>query len=301
MGEQSEARHRIGAVVRLTGISAHALRAWERRYGLLSPERTQAGDRLYSEADVRRLRLIKRLTEYGHAVGSIALLDQRKLEQLVAEHTHVPEQRSDASGQAVVARYLDALAALDLESAERLLRRAALSREPADFIQSVADPLLVAVGDRWKSGELCVANEHAASAMLRTQLGTLLMDMPVEPDARSLVSATPAGERHEFGALFSAIIAGLAGWRAVYLGPDLPASEIATAVTTTGSRAALVSIVSLSARRARGELQALRKALPARVRLIAGGSGAAAATRGLAGVEHRADLSGLGELLTRPK
>lgn len=299
MKESAEARHRIGAVARLTGVSTHALRVWERRYGIPAPERTQAGGRLYSDTDVRKLRSIKRLLEYGHAIGDIARLPEHQLEELLAAHQRLPEAGPSAGGDETVERYLDALQALDLETAERVLHRAALSRDARDFIGSVAEPLLRTIGDRWQSGALCVANEHAASAMLRTHLGVLLAALPLEPHAPSLVSAAVAGERHEFGALMAAIVAALAGWRAVYLGPDLPASEIATAARITGARVVLVSVVALAARKARSEIEALLDALPRGARLMVGGSASAAAIRDLSGVEHTPDLSTLGSRLVR--
>jgi DNA-binding transcriptional MerR regulator/methylmalonyl-CoA mutase cobalamin-binding subunit len=292
-------RHRIGAVARLTGVSTHALRVWERRYGIPAPERTEAGGRLYSQTDVHKLRSIKRLLEYGHAIGDIARLSERQLEELLAEHQHLPETRANGASRETVERYLDALQALDLDAAERVLQRSAIARNARDFIQNVAEPLVGAIGERWQSGALCVANEHAASAMLRTHLGALLASLPNEPGAPALVSATVAGERHEFGALFAAIVAALAGWRVVYLGADLPASEIATAARVSGAQAVLVSVVALSARKARSEIDALLRALPRRVRLVAGGSGSAA-VRDVRGVEHAPDLFRLDELLRVP-
>jgi MerR family transcriptional regulator, light-induced transcriptional regulator len=294
-----EPRHRIGAVTRLTGVSVHALRAWERRYGALAPIRTPAGDRLYSEVDVRRLRLIKRLIEYGHAIGSIAGLRERQLEALLAEHTAPAfTGRADGRHQQAVERFLDALKALDLETAERVLTRAAISREPRDFIANIAQPLLSCIGSRWQSGQLCIASEHAASAMLRTRLGALLADLPVEPGSPTLVSTTLAGERHEFGALFSAIVGALSNWRAIYLGPDLPADEIATAVVQSGACAALISIVSLPPRKAKRELCALASALPRRTLLAVGGSASAAAVHAIDRVDQVEDLVALAELLT---
>lgn len=298
MNDTEEPRHRIGTVARMTGISAHSLRAWERRYGALAPERTPAGDRLYTEADVRRLRRIKRLIEYGHSIGNIARLDEVTLDSLLAEHHPLAELHAPGA-EATVNRYLDALGALDLDSADRILTRAAISLEPRAFIESVAQPLLSSIGKRWQTGDLCVAHEHAASAMLRTQLGTLLSELPVEPGSPVAVVGTPAGERHEFGALFAAVVAALGGYRAVYLGPDLPASEIVTAVKATGAVSVLLSVVSLSAKKARPEIVELRTALARRTRLAVGGKAAGEAVQGVAHVARIADLVELAEWLTR--
>src|SRR5690606_6174150 len=193
-------------------------------YGALEPRRTAGGDRLYSDADIRRLRLLKQLTEYGHAISDVARLDQRALERLLAEHTRPAEPRPDArvGANASVERCLDALAALDVDTASRLLRRAAAARTPRDFVEQIAQPLLEAIGRRWRAGELCIASEHAGSALLRTELGRLLAELPAEPRAPLVVCTTLSGERHELGALFAAVMAALSAWRPLYFGPDLP-------------------------------------------------------------------------------
>ena len=275
MDESDQARHRIGTVSRLTGVSGHALRVWERRYGSPLPERTPAGDRLYSDADIRRLRIVKKLIDLGHSVGDIVRLDEARLGTLLAQH-HAPMAEPQAVASATVERYLDALGKLDLERAGRVLTRSAVTLAPRVFVETVAQPLLVAIGDRWQSGELCVAHEHAASAMLRTQLGAILAELRADPDAPAAVVATPSGERHELGALFAAIVAAQCGFRSVYLGPDLPASEIAAAVQASSARVLLLSIVSLSARKARAAMAEIEALLPKRVRVAVGGRGSAA-------------------------
>ena len=284
-------------VARLTGISADTLRAWEQRYGVVKPSRSAGGGRVYSSADVERLRLVKRLAASGRSIGDIAALRTRDMERLLAAQSVDRPTVSETGGDAIVERFLGSLAVFDLVSARRELERAAVALAPAQSIARVVLPIMVAIGERWESGKLCVSHEHAAAAMMRTHLGNLLLTLPADPGAPSVVCATPGGERHELGALVAAIFAGLAGWRPVYLGPDLPSSEIAIAVARTRASSVLLSIVSLPAARARGALATLRQSLPQTTALIVGGSRAAEAARGIAGVEVESDVSAVGRRL----
>jgi DNA-binding transcriptional MerR regulator len=84
MSQQDQSSYRIGAVSRLTGVPADTLRVWERRYGVVEPRRTDGGSRLYSQQDVARLGLIKRLVDAGHAIGTVANLSLEQLEDRAA-------------------------------------------------------------------------------------------------------------------------------------------------------------------------------------------------------------------------
>ncbi|MBX3131118.1 MAG: MerR family transcriptional regulator [Polyangiaceae bacterium] len=267
-------RYRIGAVAKMVGISTHALRAWERRYGALSPERTGAGDRLYVDGDVARLRIIKALLGYGHSIGHIATLPARELSELIARH-----RSTDADGSstdAIVRRYLDAIDAMDIEGAERVLVRATTALSPFEVVQRVLAPALEAVGERWQDGSFCIAQEHAASALVRGHLSNLVSSLRPTATAPLVIATTPSGELHELGALMAAVAAALRGWRTVYLGPNLPASEIQRAADRAGARAVLLSIVSLDAERATEQLHALARGLPPRTELVIGGRAAEA-------------------------
>jgi MerR family transcriptional regulator, light-induced transcriptional regulator len=87
------ALHRSGAVARMLGMPVATLRVWERRYALCQPQLTHSGQRLYSASDVRRLALLKQLTERGHAIGTLAGLDFAQLQAVAHTHLHIVAQR----------------------------------------------------------------------------------------------------------------------------------------------------------------------------------------------------------------
>ena len=93
---EDEPRYRIGAVCRLTGLSQHVLRVWEKRYGVVNPERGENRRRLYRESDVNRLSLLKALVDRGQAIGSIAALDSAELERRLQQSAPMQPRPADA-------------------------------------------------------------------------------------------------------------------------------------------------------------------------------------------------------------
>jgi methanogenic corrinoid protein MtbC1 len=172
-----------------------------------------------------------------------------------------------------------AMLALDGAALGAVLHRAMIEAEASRFLDAVMVPLLVRIGLEWRHGVVSPAHEHLASSVIRGVLSDFTRTFVPRPDAPHLVSVTPQGQRHEFGAMLVAASAAALGWRITYLGGDLPAGVIAAA-----ARQADASVVALSLLHPEddpdipGELRALRAALPPDVVLIAGG----AAVRGYA-------------------
>jgi len=279
-----EPRHPIRVVSERTGLSPDVLRAWEKRYGAVAPPRREgAGQRLYSDADVERLRLLRRVTLAGRSIGQVAALDHDALTALAREDE---TQRAatppspvfhgeGAAADGFLEGALAAMRALDAAALETVLRRALVLLGANAFIDEVAGPFLRAVGDAWEARAVGVAHEHLASAVLRRVLGIVSDAGAAAAAGHTVVIATPAGQVHELGAMLAAASAASAGWRVVYLGADLPAAEIAAAAADTGAGVVALSVVvPEDADATAAELRHLRRALPAAVELIAGGEGA---------------------------
>lgn len=269
--ELSAPKYRIGAVTRLTGLSADVVRVWERRYGAIRPVRSEGGSRLYSDADVARLRQLRQAIERGHAIGQVATLAQSVLEQLLNHPAQAVAQRADPYS-AVRDRFLEAVARMDVVTADLELSRAATLFPAQALIKNIIAPLLITIGERWAHQDYGVAHEHVASGLLRNLLSSLFRLYPPSESAETIVLATPAEERHEFGLLLAALIAATRGWRVVYVGADLPASEIARAVRLAKARVLALSLV-VSANPHNGqELAAIASQVPPTTRVWIGGS-----------------------------
>ena len=282
------ARHPIGVVHARTGLSVEVLRAWERRYAVVQPTRSDNGRRLYSDADVERLGLLHRAARSGRSVATLAGLSNPDLQRMVDEDAERASTRPTAPAlfreQAMQA--VEQLAPAQLES---ILRRALLSLGALPFLEDVVPPLLVDIGEAWHTGRITVAHEHAASATVLQLLGWLTRSLEVPDEAPRVLLATPRGERHAFGAMMAAAAAAHDGWHVTWLGPDLPAEQIAAGAEQGGAQ-----VVALStATHAEGlddELSALRAMLPRHVPLLIGGTGAATLAD-LPGITRVRDLS----------
>ena len=260
------AAYSLGAVVKLTGLSEHTLRAWEARYGAIRPARTPKGTRRYGATDVARLRLLRDVVRAGHRIGEIAELSDAGLEARLAE-LPAPEHRP-------LDDLVAALDRLDLPEVERLLGLQLGALGPEAFCREIAAPLLHVVGDRWQSGVGSVASEHLLTSTMRGMLAMVLRASHHAPGAPVIVFTTPSGERHELGALIAAVVAVGAGADVRHLGPELPVEEVVAACATLGAQAVALSLVTLPDEDAHRYLTELRAQLPASTEILAGGAAA---------------------------
>ena len=281
-------RHSIRVAARRTGLTAATLRAWERRYGAVHPARSGTERRLYSDADIERLRLLRELTAEGHGLAQLARLATEDLAALAREDRSTrtppaPEARDagaaarlpDDSVTATLDACERAVRALDGAELHRLLMRALVELGPLDFIELVAAPVCHRIGTLWEQAALSVAHEHVASVAIRQALGFLLDTVRGGATTRpQLIATTPPGQRHEFGAMMAAAVASLGGWNVTYLGPDVPVDDVVAAVRQTGARAVALSIVTGLPPTVVDELRRLREALGPELPLIVGGRAA---------------------------
>jgi len=272
----------IGVVCRRTGLKSDRVRAWERRYNVVTPVRSEGNQRLYSEEDVEKLLLLRRATETGHRIAQIAHLPAAELRDLTEIEVSGRSLRSQRPlpGEAdqanvFVSSALGCIQQLDADGLRAELARALDVLSPAAITQQFLVPLIHDVGSLWAEGGLKAAHEHLGTSVLRTFIESLRLAHDLPADAPQLLITTPSSERHELGALLAMAAATDAGWRVTYLGPDLPAAEIAGAARQRGSQAVGLSIVRPGDPDIVGEeLVTLRRHLGESTGLIIGGRGA---------------------------
>ena len=271
--------HPISVVAERTGLSRDVLRVWERRYGAVEPTRSAGGQRVYSDDDVARFRLLAAATRHGRALSQVARLASDELVRLVAEDDLARPAEATDSGVAhaeTAERAMALTRALDGTGLDRELRRAIARDGLPVFLEEIVPQLMRRVGDEWHASRLSIAHEHLASAAVMAIVMNAVRAVPEMPGAPRLLVATPAGARHALGAALVSAAAALDGWTVVHLGVDVPAADIASAAAATGARAVAMSVVYTDdpAATAR-DLSAVRTALPARVHLILGGAAVA--------------------------
>lgn len=273
----AEAHQAIKVVARHTGLSAHVIRIWEKRYGAVDPERTGTNRRLYSDEQIERLNLLRDITQGGHSIGHVAKLPTEKLRELSKES---PCTNSPTPGEPTLATsaptFLDeciaAVKSFDGHALDDTLKRAATELGAYELLQHVVAPLAQATGDLWRDGTITAAHGHFASAVIRVFLGHAAKPFAGTESAPVLVVATPAGQIHELGALLVGAAAANLGWHVTYLGASLPAAEIAGAARQNRARAVALSLVYPEDDPwLESELTRLHESLPPEVTLLVGG------------------------------
>jgi len=269
---------------------------------VVAPPRSGGGQRRYSEDDVHRLSLLQRVVKEGWGISQVAELPTAELERLVEEEQAKTgslrrvEPLSALSAAGVLRQAQRFVNEMDPIHLERVLTRGAVALPIGILIFDVILPLLENIGALWREGELGPAREHLASRTIRRVLDGLLDTMGVGEGAPVLLAATPPGEMHEFGALLTAVFAATEGWRGIFLGPDLPAKEIAEAALLLKVR--VVALSSVCRGVGEGlveEIRELRAQLPGSTRIIVGGP--REMTVELSGVVEGVEvMSALGEL-----
>lgn len=287
----AEPRHPIQVVARRTGLSADVIRAWERRYQAVAPIRSAASRRLYSDAEVGRLRLLYLATQGGRRIGDVARLPTGALEDLVAADraAAVPRHTAPVAGQVDAGDYLSqglaAVDRMDPAGLDDVLSRAAVAMTVPALLDRLVAPFMSEIGERWHAGTLRIAQEHMASSVVRSFLGALQSTANLRSGGPVIVVTTPLGQDHELGALMVAVTATVEGWQPVHLGSNTPAPEVAAAALRTGARVVALSIAyPPDDPRVAEELRRLRRQLPEEVGILVGGRAADGYSDAIAGI-----------------
>jgi DNA-binding transcriptional MerR regulator/methylmalonyl-CoA mutase cobalamin-binding subunit len=263
---------------RLSGLSTHVIRIWERRYGALSPTRTDTNRRMYCDEAIKRLKLLRELTEHGHRIGGVAKLPTEDSEMLVKKTTPeivaTPAGSLETSEQYVEAA-IEAAKKYDSDALRRVLLQSRFQLGQRGMLHQVICPLIMKIGESWQHGNLRPSHEHIATAVIRELLLTPVPGSQVALNAPELIVATPAGEIHELGAMIVAATARDLGWKVTYMGPNLPVEEIAACALARHAAAVALSVVYPEGCPVIQEkLRRMRDLLPPTMALIVGGRAA---------------------------
>jgi DNA-binding transcriptional MerR regulator len=252
---------RIGELADRTRVTPDVLRAWERRYGLLQPERSEGGYRLYTPADEQRVRSMVRRLEAGVPAGEAARL------------VLAGDEPAEEPGPWLPAAAQELRTALDRfdESRAQAALDAVIAGLSFDVVaRDVILPYLRQLGERWERGDASVAQEHFASIVLRGRLLALARGWDRGFGPRALLACAP-GEQHELGLIVFGLALREQGWRVTYLGADSPLATVGDAARKLSPAA--VVLVALTPERlapVRAALAELARECP----LLLGGAGA---------------------------
>ena len=228
---------RIGELSRRTGLSADVIRAWERRYDLLRPSRTDGGYRLYSPHDISRLRLMQHYLARGLPTAQAAGLVHRVQTAAFDANPGVPS--GDARKALHVLR--ESLENFDDAPADRILERLLSVFASGAVLRDVVLPYLRELGERWEYGEATIAQEHFASSFLEGWMLTMARGWSRSGPYRAVLACAP-GERHSLGLIAFGLALRDLGWRITYLGADAPVSAVSHAANAVAANVVVLSV-----------------------------------------------------------
>jgi DNA-binding transcriptional MerR regulator len=232
----SHARLRIGELSRRAGVSADLIRAWERRYDLLRPSRTEGGFRLYSIDDVARLRLMKHYLARGLPASQAAGMVHRVQTSAFDSNPGLPA----GDVRRAVRTLRESLESFDDAPADRILERLLGIFPPGAVLRDVVLPYLRDVGERWACGEATVAQEHFASSFLEGWMLTMARGWSRTGSRRAVLACIP-GERHSLGLIAFGLALRDLSWRVTYLGADTPIRAVEQAAEAVAADVVILS------------------------------------------------------------
>ena len=242
--------YRIATVAEVTGVPEATLRAWERRYGIPTPERAASGYRLYGAAEVEQVREMRRLCEEDGLAAAEAARVVRARAVAVAGGPDAANLVAPGVDpfEAVIDAIVDAVGRFDDEAFEEQLGRLLFMGSAGQIFERAIAPALVEIGDRWHAGELTVAQEHFASQKLGTLMRHLLRLSPGMQAEQCAVFASFADDEHELGLLGFALRVSEWGTRPIFLGARTPPSAVRSAVESVAPKLVALSVSILPPR-----------------------------------------------------
>ena len=282
----SSNQHPIQVVARRTGLSADVIRVWERRYGIVTPERASNSRRLYSDEDVEKLIMLRRATSAGRRIGDVADLSLRKLRELVdndetaAARLPIAKIEQRPSTGSVMEYFDDCLEAVQRFNSQDIYRSLSDASKSLGIIFLLEDllrPLVSHIQDECRRGALRDAHYAIAIYAIRGFLSNLVMNEPIVESEYKLICASPTGSVSDIAALRLAAASKSNGWHAIFLGMYGTVDEIIYAQQKSNAQLVAIGITRpaddpLLA----NQLRRLRKQLDQNIEIAVTGSGAAA-------------------------
>jgi methanogenic corrinoid protein MtbC1 len=271
----------IKQAAQLTGVSEHTLRAWERRYDVISTARTPSGYRLYDDAAVARIREMRALVDEGIPPRDASV-------EVASRH---PVSRDTPAAPPDFGDLIDALAALDAGRVKRIVDQQFAVRSYESVVDDWLMPMLIEVGRAWARKRISVAGEHLVANIVLRRLSAAFEAAGPNPARSPVIVGGPKGISHELGLLAFAVALRRTGTSTVYLGGDVPVDAWVDAVRTT---AAVGSVTSVPRRADAPRVVALAERLHAydpAARVLVGGSFQHLATHGCIPLGHNVTLA----------
>jgi MerR family transcriptional regulator, light-induced transcriptional regulator len=217
------ASYSIKDLEELSGIKAHTIRIWEKRYGIIMPERTTTNIRLYSDEDLKKLLNVSILNRYGLKISHLARLSQNELKEKVI---HISQETTDTATQ--IENLIISMIELDEWKFDKFLSNSIIKIGFEETLVQVMHPFFEKIGLLWQTGSISPAQEHFVSNLLRQKLIVAIDGQePVTRSSRhTFVLFLHENELHELGLLFYSYLLKKNGFKVIYLGQAVPLNDL---------------------------------------------------------------------------
>ncbi|OFX27614.1 MAG: MerR family transcriptional regulator [Bacteroidetes bacterium GWA2_31_9b] len=216
-------KYSIKELENLSGIKAHTIRIWEKRYGIIKPSRTDTNIRYYCDTELKRLLNIAILNRHGIKISNITNLSDIELTERVISISSDP---SDA--EINIENMVLAMVEMNESKFERILSRYIMNEGFENAVIKIIFPFFEKIGLLWQTGSINPAHEHFVSNLFRQKLMVAIDNLPVtdNQNAKKYVLFLPEGEYHELGLLFYYYLVKKSGKLVYYLGGSVPYNDV---------------------------------------------------------------------------
>lgn len=215
------------AVALDTSVPPDTFRAWERRYGVPRPQRTQGGHRLYSERDIAIIRWLRDRTAEGMNISHAVML----LSNVLEDEETLPAANITRGLDQLVQELTRTLTSFDAGASDRLLSEAFSLHPFEQVLLELIQPVMVEIGERWHRGEINIASEHFATEFMRRKLASLINIFETVATRETIIVGCAPNELHDMGILFASLFLVRRGWKVIYLGARVPMSDLLETIT----------------------------------------------------------------------
>lgn len=237
---RSMGKYSIKELEQLSGIKAHTIRIWEKRYKLIDPSRTSTNIRFYSDDDLKKIINVSLLNNNGIKISRIADMSHDAIRKKILEISEAQHEAAVHIDQMVVA-----MIDMEEEIFEKILNNLILRFGFEKLITEVVYPFLEKIGILWQTHNITPAHEHFISNLIRQKIIVAIDGLPIPPkSAKKIILFLPEGELHEMGLLFHHYLTRKAGLRTYYLGQHLPHDDLKKVVEVHQPEILLTCITS---------------------------------------------------------
>lgn len=216
-------RYSINDLEKLSGIKAHTIRIWEKRYNIVTPSRTDSNIRYYSDYDLKRILNISTLNKHGFKISHIARMEEDDVKEKIMEISG-----NNHDYESIINGLIVSMIELNEDSFEQILSNAAIKLGFEKTVTHALYPFLEKVGTLWQIGTVNPAQEHFITNLIRQKLIIAIDGQARTPsaDAKTFLLFLPENELHELGLLFYSFLLRKNGYKVIYLGQSVPFNDL---------------------------------------------------------------------------